>query len=102
MRIELTELGDGQFVEIRDPKTLSWGAQKAITATLKDNSIDAQLDVAEAISIRLIKSGHVLDELGAPLMFPLTVDSIGNAPATLIETVAKEFATARTAATAKN
>lgn len=102
MKIELTELGEGQFVEIKSPKTLSWGTQKKITSAMKDDSIASQLDVAEVLTITLVKGGYVLDENNQPIPFPLTVESVELLPAVVIEKVAEAFASARSEATPKN
>lgn len=48
IRVDIEALGEGEFVEIRDPKFLSWGLQKQITTIiLEDINTAAQLDVAE-------------------------------------------------------
>jgi hypothetical protein len=102
MKIELTELGEGQFVEIKSPKTLSWGTQKKITSAMKDDSLASQLDVAEVLTITLVKGGYVLDENNQPITFPLTAESVELLPAVVIEKVAGAFADARSEATSKN
>jgi hypothetical protein len=102
MRIELAELGEGQFVEIKNPKVLSWGQQKKITGAMKDDSIASQLDLAETLTLTLVKGGYVLDEDNAPIAFPLTAEGIESLPAVVIEKVAGAFADARTEATSKN
>lgn len=102
MRIELNEIGQGQHVEIKSPKTLSWGTQKKITSAMKDDSLASQLDVAEVLAITLIKGGYVLDENNAPVPFPLTAESVELLPALVIEKVAEAFADARSEATSKN
>jgi hypothetical protein len=71
MKIELTELGEGQFVEIKNPKVLSWGQQKKITTAMKDDSLASQLDVAEVLTITLVKGGYVLDENDQPITHSL-------------------------------
>jgi hypothetical protein len=102
MKIELTELGEGQFVEIKNPKVLSWGQQKKITSAMKDESMASQLDVAEVLTLSLVKGGYVLDENNQPVAFPLTTESIEVLPALVIEKVAGAFAEARAEATSKN
>jgi hypothetical protein len=102
MKIELTELGEGQFVEIKNPKVLSWGQQKKITSAMKDDSMESQLDVAETLALTLVKGGYVLDENNAPIPFPLTAEGIDLLPAIVIEKVAGAFADARSEATPKN
>jgi hypothetical protein len=102
MKIELTELGEGQFVEIKNPKVLSWGQQKKITGAMKDESMESQLEVAEVLTTTLVKGGYVLDENNQPIAFPLTAESIDLLPAMVIEKVAAAFADARSEATPKN
>jgi hypothetical protein len=102
MKIELLELGEGQFVEIKNPKVLSWGQQKKITSAMKDDSMESQLDVAETLAITLVKGGYVLDENNQPIAFPLTAESMDLLPALVVEKVASAFAEARTEATSKN
>jgi hypothetical protein len=102
MKIFLPELGEGQFIEIKNPKVLSWGQQKKITAAMKDDSIASQLDVAEVLTKSLVIGGYVLDEVNQPIAFPLTDETIENLPALVIEKVAGAFAEARSEATSKN
>lgn len=102
MKIELTELGEGQFVEIKNPKVLSWGQQKKITSAMKDDTMASQLDVAEVLTLSLVKSGYVLDENNVPINFPITAENIESLPAIVIEKVASAFADARSEATSKN
>lgn len=98
----ITELGEGQFVEIKNPKVLSWGQQKKITQAMKDETIASQLDTAEVLTMSLVKGGYVLDENNQPIVFPLTADSIELLPAIVIEKVAEAFAQARNEAASKN
>lgn len=103
IRIELTEqLGDGQFIEIRDPRKLSWGAQKAITNTLGDGTTTEQVAAAEKMAISLISTGYVLDADNKPVDFPITAENIENVPAVVVEEVLKKFAALRGEATSKN
>ena len=102
MRIELNELGEGQFVEIKSPKLLSWGTQKKITSAMKDDSIASQLDVAEVLTTSLVVGGYLLDENNQPIAFPLTAEGIEVVPALVIEKVAGAFASARAEVTSKN
>jgi hypothetical protein len=93
IRIDLSELGEGQFIEMKDPKFLSWGVQKEITATVMDKKeASAQLDIAEKITIALVKTGNVFNEDGMPINFPLTAESIKDVPAAIIEKVSTKFA----------
>jgi len=72
IRVDIEALGDGQFVEIKEPKFLSWGLQKQITTiVLSDVSSSSQLDVAEMVAIAIIKSGNIEDEDGALLVLPI-------------------------------
>lgn len=102
MKIVLVELGEGQFIEIKNPKVLSWGQQKKITSAMKDDSLASQLDVAEILTMTLVKGGYVLDENNQPIAFPLTAESIELLPAIVIEKVAGAFADARSEVTSKN
>lgn len=103
MRIEFTaELGDGQFIEIKDPKRMSWGKQKAIAKAFKDESMDSNLDVAERVLIALAKAGHILDEDNVPVNFPITEENIDKVPAVVIEKVAQKFGELKAEATPKN
>lgn len=92
-RIDLTrELGENQFVNIRDPKHLTWKAQKAVAAAAKDQSLTSNLGVAEAVALALLVNGNILDDTGAPVVFPVTADTIDNIPAVVVERVAEKFA----------
>ena len=85
-------MGEGQYVEMRDPKFLSWGVQKSITALVMDDAkTSAQLDVAERIAIAMIKTGFVLGEDDVQVVFPLTVETIKDCPAAVIEAVTLKF-----------
>jgi hypothetical protein len=93
IRIELTELGEGQYVEMKDPKFLSWGLQKEITGIVMDNkNASAQLDIAEKVTVALVTAGNLLNEDGVPFTFPLTTSMIPNVPALVIERVSAKFA----------
>lgn len=102
MRIELPELGEGQWIEMRDPKRMSWGKQKQIAATVKENEISTQLDATELLAIALVKDGYILDEDDKPISFPLTKDTIANVPSIVIEKVSAEYAKAKTEVKSKN
>lgn len=92
IRIDLPELGDGQYVDIRDPKFMTWGVQKRIAAAYKSNDIEANLTVAELVTLGLIKGGYVLTEDGTPFVFPITEENIKDIPAIVIEKAAEKFA----------
>jgi hypothetical protein len=93
IRIDFPELGEGQFVEIKDPKFLPWGLQKEITGIIMDKKeASAQLDIAEKVTVALVKSGNILNEDGVPFTFPLTASMIPNVPAIVIEKVSQKFA----------
>lgn len=102
IKLEFADLGDGQYVEIKDPKRLKWGEQKSIVSAFKDESVSAQLDVAERIAIALVKNGYLLDDENRPIAFPLTAETVGNVPAVVIEVVSKAFADAKKEASGKN
>jgi len=92
IRVDVTALGEDQFVEIMDPKFLAWGLQKQITSIVIENATStSQLDVAEIVAIALIKSGNVLNQNGDPVVFPLTNDSIKDCPSAVIEAVTVKF-----------
>ncbi|UJF36629.1 hypothetical protein [Paenibacillus hexagrammi] len=95
MRVDITVLGEGQFVEIRNPKLLPWGIQRDLTNSLKDNSTESQMAFAEKLAVVLIRSGHVLDENGTPVQFPLTHETVSYVPSPVVEAVAVAFAEAR-------
>lgn len=102
MKIELSELGEGQWVEIRDPKRISWGKQKQIAATVKENEISTQLDATELLAIALVKAGYVLDEDDKPIAFPLTQEKIIDVPSVVIEKVAAAYAESKAEVKSKN
>lgn len=95
-RIDLPELGADQYVQIKDPKFLSWGVQKSITALVSDDKelkeIGSQLGIAEKIAVALIKEGNVLNEDGVPFVFPLNNETVLEIPSCIIEKVALKFA----------
>ena len=94
IRINLPEMGEGQYIELKDPKFLSWGVQKEITSLVvgEEGKTSAQLDVAEKIAIALIKTGFVLDEDGNQVAFPLTAETVMNCPSPVIEAATTKFA----------
>jgi hypothetical protein len=96
MRIDFPQLGEGYFVEIKDPKKLKWKEKKEITKQYKEGDIPAQLDLSEYIAVVLIKSGYMLDEDKKPITFPLTADTVGDVPADVVEEVVKAFGTSYT------
>lgn len=102
MRIELEELGSGQWIEIRDPKRLSWGRQKEIAATVKQDVVSTQLDATELLAIALVKSGYVLDEDDKPINFPLSKENIADVPSILIEKISAEYAASKAEVKSKN
>jgi hypothetical protein len=96
IKIDLSEqLGEGQYVEIRNPKVLPWGEQRKLQAALKDNSVESQIEFAEQLAVSLAKNGNVFDENGNPVTFPLTSESLANVPAPVIEAIAVKFAEIR-------
>lgn len=96
IKIDLSaQLGDGQYVEIRDPKMLPWGEQKKLQSAIKDDSVDSQIAFAEQLAVSLTKNGNVFDENGNPVAFPLTSESAANVPAIVIEAIAAKFAEIR-------
>ncbi|GEM_PF-6522994 len=102
IRVDIEALGDGQFVEIKEPKFLSWGLQKQITTiVLSDVSSSSQLDVAEMVAIAIIKSGNIEDEDGALLVFPLTEETVKTCPSVVIEAVTLKFSELKSAAVSR-
>lgn len=101
MRIELNELGAGQHIELRDPKKLSWGAQKEIVNSMDDTN-SSNLDVAEKLFLALAKGGYLLDVDDKPVSFPVTSDVILLIPALAIERVTAEYSKTRENVTSKN
>lgn len=92
IRVDINELGENQYVEIRDPKFLSWGLQKQITnIVMGEANTGAQLDVAEMVAVAIIKSGNILDENGDPIVFPLTEETVKECPSVVIEVVTAKF-----------
>lgn len=93
VRIDLPELGEGQYVEIREPKYLKWKEEKELSklANAADD-MEAQLTAAEKLALMIIKGGYILDEDNKPFQFPLDENSIQELPGIVIETVAKKFA----------
>jgi len=103
IRVNIEALGADQFVEISDPKFLSWGLQKQITTiVLADVNTAAQLDVAEMVAIAIIKSGNIADEEGALLVFPLTEETVKTCPSVVIEAVTSKFSELKTAGTGES
>lgn len=98
IRVDLTqELGEGQYIEIRDAKQLPWGEQKKLVAAMKDqNDVNSRIDFAETLVISLIRNGNIFDENGNPISLPITKDTIDLVPAEVFEVVSAEFTKART------
>lgn len=92
VRIDLPQLGEGQYVEIRDPKYLKWKEEKEITKLFKENDMEAQLTATEKLALLLINGGYILDENNKPFQFPLDENSIQDLPGIVIETVVEKFA----------
>jgi hypothetical protein len=91
VRIDFPELGEGQFVEIRDPKYLKWKEQKEISKSFTEGDADAQLSSMEKLALALIKNGYILDEDNRPIQFPLNEQTIQDVPAVVIEAVILKF-----------
>lgn len=102
MRIEFPELGPNQWVEIRDPKRMTWGEKKKIMEFGKDDSIHSSLEVADQIVLALVKNGYITDENGNPIPFPLTKENLDQLPAVVAERVVQAFNEANAAAVPKN
>lgn len=102
IRIDLTNLGENQYVEIRDPKFLSWGKQRELTQSLKDDSTESRMAFAEKLAVVLIRSGFVLDEDGNTIQFPLTDETVGNIPSLVVEAVGSTFADIRKSSSVPN
>ena len=103
MRIEFAdELGAGQYIEMRDPKKLSWGAQKDIVSALGAESSSSQMDVAEKLFLALAKDGYVLDTDDAPVKFPVSAEDVALVPSLVIEKIANEYVKYRESVTPKN
>lgn len=102
MRIELPELGSGQWVEVKDPKRLPWGKQKQIAAVIKENDVATGLDATELLTIALVKSGYILDENDKPIEFPLTKETIAEVPSIVVEKVSVIYAESKAEVKPKN
>ena len=96
-------MGPGQFVEMRDPKKLSWGAQKEIATALSDESVGSQMGVAEKLFLALVKDGYLLDMDDKPVVFPITdPEIVSTLPSVVVEEVTKRYAEYRTSVAGKN
>lgn len=91
IKIDLSELGEGQYVEIKDPKIMPYGFQKQLQEKFKDESLEARLDGIEFMVLKLIKNGYVLDEDDNPIPFPITQESLLLLPMFVINTVVKKY-----------
>ncbi|MCZ8512402.1 hypothetical protein O9H85_08140 [Paenibacillus filicis] len=106
IKIDLSEqLGEGQYVEIRNPKILPWGLQKELAKAQTKNTIDNQIDfetsleINEKIVVALIKNLNVNDFDGQPIELPITNDTIDRLPVEVIVAVVKKFSEIRTQGT---
>lgn len=100
MRIELHELGTDQYVEIHDPMApLPWKVQRKLGLLHRDKNgeptDEAKLDMAEILTVALVKVGNVLDRDNKPIPFPLTNDTVGDVPGELVMAVLNAFSVAR-------
>jgi hypothetical protein len=102
MRIEFPELGHNQWIEIRDPKWMTWGEKKKFLEQGKDETIESQLNMADHIVLALVKNGHITNEHGQPIPFPLTKESLDQLPAIVVERISEEFAKSNREAVPKN
>ena len=92
IRVDIEALGEGQFVEIIEPKYLPWGIQKQVTTIVIEKTTNsAQLDVAELVAIEIIKSGNIVKADGQLVTFPLTADTVKDCPSAVIEAVTMKF-----------
>lgn len=92
VRIDFPELGEGQYVEIREPKYLKWREEKEFSKLYKDGDMEAQLTATEKLALMLIKGGYILDEDNKPFQFPLDENTIQDLPGMVIEAVVQKFA----------
>lgn len=92
VRIHFPQLGEGQYIEMRDPKHLKWKEQKEISRLFKEDDTDSQLTATEKLALMLIKGGYILDEENRPVHFPLNEHTVQELPAMVIEEVVQKFA----------
>jgi hypothetical protein len=102
MRIELDELGEGQWIEVKDPKRLPWGKQKQIATIVKEGDVATGLDATEILVMSLVKKGYVLDDDDKPIDFPLDVENISRVPSFIIEKISEIFSASKKEIKPKN
>lgn len=104
MRIDFPELGDGQYVVLRDPKrSLPWGVQRKIGLLPKakddkgkeDVSEEGKFMLAEILTMALVKEAVLLDPDGKPIPLPLTEKTIGDVASEVIAAVLGAFGDSR-------
>ncbi|WP_407310514.1 hypothetical protein [Desulfosporosinus sp. SB140] len=91
IKIDLSELGEGQYVEIKDPKIMPYGFQKQLQEKFKNDSIDSIFGGTEFAVLKLIKNGYVLDEDDNPIPFPINAESLLLLPMLAINTVMLKY-----------
>lgn len=100
VRVEFTNALGDQYVEMRTLKAISWRLAKKFQ-TIKGVSTngdkitfddEAAVELAEMLALELVVGGKVYDAYGNEMTFPLTTETIGNAPVELLRAVVSKFA----------
>lgn len=94
----VNDLGE-QYVEMRALKTIPWRLAKKFQSlkgvSAEGNQItmdnEAALEFAEMVTLELVVGGKVYDAYGNEMEFPLTRETIGDAPVELLMAVANKF-----------
>lgn len=97
-RVEFSnELGD-QWFEMRVFRSVPWGLSKKLQAAAGaqdengEMTDEAKIGMAEVIAAALVTNGHVLNAwTGEPMTFPLSSESVQEAPVELLTEVLRVF-----------
>lgn len=101
IRVDFENEQGAQYVEMRTFKSIPWALSKKLAVVGDiEKSDDAKMRAAEAVAIALVVSGEALSAwTGDPLVFPLTNETVGDAPAELLGAVLAKFSELRGSAT---
>lgn len=103
VKIEFPELHHDFWVELDDPKWMSWGEKQAIIALIDEkNQTQSGLNVSNKLILSLVRNGHMFDKHNNPIPFPLTEEGLERMPSFAAERIAVKVNELAAEATKKN
>jgi hypothetical protein len=91
IRIDFPELGEGQYVEMRNPRVLSYGSQRKLASLGDFEELQTRMAIAGALATVLIVGGNVLDMDGNAVVFPVTETTVDDLPGEVVAAVLTKY-----------